>query len=738
MRGRRRVAVKVLGIGIFVILLTLVYFQRDSISKISRQSNFFAQKEAAPVLEKSNEPPVVVFDSTTQERKASGQVLGLGNMFWKSDYYDLDCMYKTAVNGCRRNAGGKTILMINLLFTKQQQGLQFFDGTSTTVNLKAEKFTGDYNKKGKPIYEEVGSEVYRYCTGEKYESLAMISFGPISWPTTIMDQEISTYRVVGEKGEEAQYAVIDPTNKLFQDFKPSDIIRFCNDSDKDAAYALRTIDTYNSKTPGYNAGDQMGYGILALCKLAGVSGEARDKMIKELWESEDQNVSTVTAMVGVENNLGVVKKKFHDEMQIEGLLNGVAPTGKDYINMFAWQTRGAKLARYINTTAASKLVSNLFLPPALTIDQPAEKENRDFPDELSRSSTIINGTDKTFLMQFESSKPTIVGALSGGVYYMSEKVLNGDNLAILSWDPTKHDAKTFFCNIEGNLKRCPVVRAIGGCSSAGFAQTDVRLRQLSLSAVNDTQHWATTTEDDGVARTTTRTEHILQEKLQPPDVLIERATADEIIVSTGRGAAACLPQVKKRVDEQSSKLSEKEMELLAKRMEKPTYKDQAILVSPVRTQYRAWALYDVNTKVVNDCKAQSNAWKRLGYKVTGNCKVDVDYKGDEDNNGWNAKVVKKWDENGEDYIVKPALISFNIASYYRGLEAMAPNDLRLINFKEDLRTQLASHEIYEYPEIKVDCKTDNNGVFIYWICTESDNRLLPKCSDGVVSAPTSD
>lgn len=731
MRRGRRIANKVVGFAVFVVMTTLVLLQPEVQTAWPRFTQIFTQKTVVPIIEKVDESPSVTFEDVN--KGSNPQVLAAASsvMFWDESHYDLDCYQLASVNGCDRAKGGKTIVLRNLMFSKQHHGLQFFDGTSTSVTLIKEEIEGYNPKTGKPIWKVTDrSEPFRYCTGPEYESLSMISLGPISWPTTLMGQEISTYRAT-INGQDTQYAVIDPTGKLFTDFQPDDIERFCSQSDSQEQYALRTGDTYNAKLPGFNGGDSLMYGILALCKLTGPNKAERTRLIEELWKSEDQGVQTVTAMVEVENNLGMVDTKFQELINKEGQLYGVV-SKTEHIGMFAWQTKGARYARISNSTAASKLLSNILLPPHEVIDVVKEPENRDIKPGDQYSSTIINGPAITLFRQLESSKPTIVGALSGGVYYMSDKVLSdSNNLSILSWNPQKQDNQTFFCKTKVGgkdyLKRCPVVKSIGGCSSEGFAQTDVRLRQLNLAAVNDTQRFATNTEDPEVARTTTRTEYMLDKRTQAPDTLIERATTDEIIWATQKGSVVCLPEVKKRIDQQATKLSEEEMKRLNARMSRVQFKDQAILVSPVRVNYRAWALFDVDKGVQAACKAwaAANHHPAAGSRVPNKGQCDAM---DPDNNGYNAIPVQKW--SNDKFIMRPALISFNIATYFRGLDILAPTDERYLNFKEDLKTQLASHEIYEYEGIKADCGTDANGVFQYWLCTESDNKLLPKCDDG--------
>ena len=716
MRSRRRVLNKILiSIGILSIVIAVGHSARTKVPQ--RLTQFFSQKEATPVLEQEPEEYVVRFeDSTianTENNKA--QVLGVGIMWWKR--YDMSCFQKKAVNGCDRTKGGKTIELRNLMFSKEHRGLQIFGGTGTSIKVEGTTIIG-YKKDGiTPIYEK---ETFKYCdtSGEKYESLAMINLGPISYPTTLMGQALSTFRVT-TAGNDAMFGVIDPTNALFTNFKPSDIERFCDPSNKNESYTLRTLDTYNAKLPSYNLGDQMGYAIAALCKILSPDEETRKAQIKQLWETEDIGVKTVSVMVEVENNLGMVDTKFHHAIEVENpVLEGVSPQGGEaYIGMFAWQTVGARFARIPNTTGASRLLTNILLPPnkVLPYDINEAKASRDLQLPDAESSSIMTVPNRTMYHQYENSKPTIVGAISGGVYYMEESVLKDDkNLAMLSWNPKTQDNDTYFCTVNGNEERCPVVRALGGCSGEGFAQTDIRLRQLTLAAVNDTQRWVTFTDADNVVRTTVRTEQMLQDAIQPPDPLIEKASVDEILLASGKGSVVCLESAQKRVEAVAVQLTEGERTQLAARLSQPSYKDQAILVSPVRVNYRSWAIYDVDQGVEADCRAYA--------RNPSDCN-----KMDPDGNGWNVKKVEKWDPNK--YIIRPALISFNIATYYRGLGSMSPTDERGINFKKDLTTRLAAQKIHEYTDAKVDCALNTYGFNEYWLCTES-RTFLPKCQDG--------
>jgi len=215
---------------------------------------------------------------------------------------------------------------------------------------------------------------------------------------------------------------------------------------------------------------------------------------------------------------------------------------------------------------------------------------------------------------------------------------------------------------------------------------------------------------------TVRPEQMLADAQQDPDPLIEKASIDELVLASGKGSVVCLASAQTRVASASPKLTDKEMDLLKKRLNRTSYKDQAILVSPVRVNYRSWALYDVNKDVQQDC-----------YDFADD-DSECD-KMDPDDNGYNVKMVQRWDP--KKYVIKPALISFNIATYYRGLNTMPPDDERLLNFKEDLKVRLAQQKIHEYRDAKIDCGLNTYAQVEYWICSETKGMFLPKCQDGV-------
>jgi hypothetical protein len=360
----------------------------------------------------------------------------------------------------------------------------------------------------------------------------------------------------------------------------------------------------------------------------------------------------------------------------------------------------------------------MLLPPNKVVPYDIEevKESRDLQPSGKESSSLVSVPGITMFHQYENSKETIVGAVSGGVYYMEESVLKDDkNLAMLSWNPKTQDNDTYFCTTKGNEKRCPVVRTISGCSGEGFAQTDIRLRQLTLAAVNDTQRWVTFTDTDNVVRMTVRPEQMIADAQQAPDPLIEKANIDELILASGKGSVVCLDSADKRRASAPENLNEEEMKQLSTRLSRPGYRDQAILVSPVRVNYRSWALYDVDKGVQQECYDWADDDSQCD-------------KMDPDDNGYNVKMVQKWDPNK--YILKPALISFNIATYYRGLNGMSPDDPRAIHFEEDLKRTLAASKIHEYKDAKVDCALNTYGQVDYWICSETKGLFLPKCQDG--------
>lgn len=725
MRSRRRIASKYSGLAVFIVLFSLgAFFYNEKVFEDSTGIRFLQQQEASPVIEKVpvRRAPLIEPSSTR------GEVLSTGVIFW--DKYDLGCNKRNALNGCLIDNGVEkpTIVLNSVQFVKEHKGLHIFDGVSTEVQLAKEEAV-DIDVRGNLVWKVTErSPKYQYCQQpSNAETAAMISLGPISWPTTLNGQQLSTFRATTGDGT-VQYAVIDPTGRLFTDFKVEDIINFCDQSDVDRRYALQTIDTFNAKLPGYNQGDPMGYSLLALCNLGAPDGETMSKegrqaMIEALWKAQDVDVKSVSALIEIENNFsGRIDPKFRDQIKEKGI-SGVALSGVSYLGMYGFQTSQARQARIPNSTAASKKLLMPFLRPGFNFDeidvQPPENE----------SSTIISS--ESTVRQREIWKATVVGAVSGGVYYMDESVASDtENLARLTWNPRNQADDSFFCHVdENNLKRCPVIRAIGGCSSAGFAQTDIRLRQITLAAVNDTQRYASVFNEDGVARTTTRATHLYAQMFQAPgNDLVTRASIDELLVASAKGTPTCTASAIERIEQQRSKLSENDMSRLESELLKLDYTDQAILVTPVRVKYRSWAVYDVDRDLIQECLA----WARANTRNTGRLGATKVNNGacrgmDPDNNGFNVDVVEKW--NGDEYVVKPALISFNIATYYMGLSNMAPNDVRLANFKIDLQTSLAEQKIYEYPDVYVDCGMNANNELEYWMCRESDVTLLPKCGD---------
>lgn len=617
------------------------------------------------------------------------------------------------VNGKKLDEAGNTIYFENVLLKKQPHGLEIGGGVSTSTTVVVD--AGDPNDPRDDVKKKIG---FCLTDGVQYESLAIIALSQPLLPKTIQGLGLSI-KPINDKGD--QFAGIDL--KWLSTLKPEQFEKlFCSLAGDYSEYTLRSMDIYGIIPSSNQLGMDWTSFINMKCN-GRRPGESSAEFAK-IWE-QDEDRDTTTFKVLVENN------EFHNEVDVhfqpkmlkDGLSGIIAP-GVGYIGGLAFQPKSqdtylAKLAGSAITSqslagainAAPRKTAKDLIENATGIDQKS-------PDSYSSTMLSVGAemledkedpeTKKILpggAYQDEYEKATVESAIFGGIYYIPDsEVEKGGNPSMLSYDTNKLDPSKYLCDEQSGYNSCPIIRATSGCSGLFQAKVAIRLRQIILSAVNDTDSYAGTTGDQGsndeVARSYTRSGDFFEGAFRKPEPYIEKATTDELIVLTGKGTPKCMEYATARVEAQgSTKLTEKDKDRIRNAAESPNYTKQAFLVSPINVKYRTWANYKRDLGIL----AQWGITKAIFGP-------DPEWASDE--------------VSGEK--IKPALISFKADTLYRGQGGTVVGDPYSLEVQKNINAFLKKNKIEVMSDAHIDCATGPYGTAEYWLCSDSAN-ILPKC-----------
>lgn len=612
------------------------------------------------------------------------------------------------VNGKLLQSAGNTIYFENVLFKKEPPGLEIGAGVSTSETITNNNGTPDDPR-------DDTKQKFGLCLANSgtFESLAMVSLSQPLLPKTIQGNELSIRPVDKEEHEYAKINLEWLSKLTPEKFEAL----FCSMEKTAAEYVLRTMDTYGMLASSNMQGADFASFLMYKCQGRS-PGETGSKFTED-WK-KDLNRDTTTFKVLIENNEfhNEVEEKFRDNMLDDGF-SGIINPGAGYIGALAFQpkSKDTYLAKLSGSAISSQNLTNaLTAPPQkTTTDLTKNKDAIDSKAPDKDSSTLLSTSGTAYQDEYE--RATMESAIFGGVYYIpTSEIAKGGNPSMLSWDPAKLDPSKYLCNEKSSSSSCPIIRATSGCSGIFQAKVSIRLRQIILSAVNDTDSYAGTTgggaSEEGVTTTTasntelarsyTRAGDFFQGQFRTPQASIKRATLDELIVTTGKGTAACLTYAAQRVAAQSeTQLTEKDIERIKDAAKSPNYDMQQILVSPINVKYRTWALYKRNPAILAVLKSLG-----LG-RVFGK---DPEWAADE--------------VTGEK--IRPALISFKVDSLFRGQDGTLPASDDSKDVEENINAYLAKQKIMPLSDARIDCMTGPYGTPEYWLCSDSET-ILPKC-----------
>lgn len=706
-------------------------FKSFSSVKIVKQQ--YAEKEVPKTIEKVETPKFVLQKSILAATPSGGQC----GQAWKWPC-DRSLLQGTYVNGKLKDQAGNTIYFENTLFKKQPPGLEIPSGASTKV-----KITDDNGTKEKDDDVVIYEGGLCLVGGEEYESLAMISMSQPLLPKTIQGLEISMLPVDAEKDEYAKIN-LDWLSRLEPDqFEQL----FCSLAGDYSEYTLRTIDQFRVYVSSNNLGLDWPDFVQMKCN-GRRPGQPKSEFVAD-WKPDVDRDTTIFRVLIENNEAHNEVNEHHRPKMLKTGLSGIINPGAGYIGGLAFQPMSddTYIAKLAGSAISSSGISNYMAAPQKTTTDLMKNGALDLKTPGTESSTLLS-TKGAYQDEFEYA--TVESIIFGGVYYIPESEIDqGGNPSMLSYDPKKLDPDMYMCDEQSRNSRCPIVRAVSGCSGVANAKVSIRLRQIVLSAVNDTDSYAATTggggaenasaaptktlstsltkgsgpialsslsnsvlaannvtpSSDEVARSYTRAGDFFQGQFRMPQGSIKKATVDELIVLSGKGTPSCTTYATERIQAQgSTKLSELDEEVIQRMSQEPNYNMQQILVSPVNVRYKSWANY-----------------KRDPY-VLGLVKVFLPglYRSYMPDPEWASDVVE-----GE--AIRPALISFKADSLYRGSGGRLPGSDESVDVQKNIDAYLAKQKILPLTDAKIDCMTGPYGTPEYWLCSDSKTAGLPKC-----------
>lgn len=692
-RGRRvfrRNLTTIVSLVVFSITYTLFSQNIDSLEKffiLPHAQVQFAQEVPKVLKANAVSVPVVLQKGLVLGEEVSDTTCGKWNPNWPCDKSKL---VNNLVNGKLRNRAGKTISFEGINFKKEPQGLEIPTGQDTNVDIVNDKGTKD---------EKDDTTIYKgglcLMSGKEYESLAVISLSQPLLPKTIQGLNLSIRPVNAEKD---QYAKIDLD--WLATLKPEQYEKlFCALVGSYSEAQLRSMDIFGSAVISNQFGADWPSMILAKCN-GRPPGESSEKFVKEL--NEDKGVESTIFKVLIERNEDHQKVKdiFRPLMIKTGLSGIVIPGDAPYIGGLAFQpkSKDTYIAKLSGSSGASKILANQLASPQR--DTESLKTNGGIVQMTAEGSsdTLLSITEGA--LQGEYERATIESALFGGIFYIPDtEIEKGGNASMLSYDPKELDPNKYMCNKDSKNNNCPVIRAVSKCSSIGYAGVSIRLRQILLSAINDTDSYAGIT-PDGVGRSYTLAGDHFQGQFRIPETSIEKASVDELVVYSGKATPSCSQYASSRISVQGeSKLSDTDKALIPKMAQNPNYQRQQILVSPVNVKYKTWANYRRDPAIL----------AIINLFLPKILELD-EYTADE--------------INGE--VIRPALISFKADFLYRGSNFTAVGSEESLNVQTDMVAFLDKLKIKPLQDGHIDCGLGSTGAE-YWICSDNEINGLPKC-----------
>jgi len=767
---RRKQRRKITRLASYLLLLSILSFSwyliSDALSQNSSKRAVMIALEEKRILkevEKTQELPVVqasaqqmgaVLSSTTPPPGTGAFGCGIGQRWaWSCDatHYDFKKGLTYMKGEPPPSAAEEGVIFLKKFkFAKGADGLFHTDSASTSKGICSilERFTATawLCDKDNPMSIEDKQIGFCFAQGEPLATLAEISFSQPILPGTLAGSDVSIRQVIMDNVVTEGYNIFAKFDiDVLANKTPEELEAFCGDLTSEKGQTkeytnIRGMDTYGATGSSKGGGEDLVPFLMSYCNSRAPGQSAED--IKEVFrEWQEEKPKNLTAMIIAHANNEWNDKAgmyvsgapspgtsvYRKRMVKEGF-GGLVSAGVDFLGANVYQPRNVSFLDYAQLGGSSpgtRYVADQLSAPQFTSKVLQKKlSNVDVARPGETSSTVISNISGKFTQQ-EAERSTIIDAIFGGIYYIPTSLVDTMTRSTLSYHQDSFSSKQYSCDLKKN--DCTLIKARSHCSGLLNVDVELRLKQLYLSAVNDTSQYAALRPDD-MASAYVRAGAKVGSRNISPQGTIEDAYLGELVLYSGLASTGCAKILQESSDaipvSDPRKLTEKEREYIGNLDEELKFKRQAILVTPVNVRYQVPALYEVDLG-----EFQGKLGEYLSISI--NRLAQLLFGGDPD---WKYRV-----EMVEGEVIKPALISFKMDNVLSGMQGQSPATNKMLEEMEfsredEILSYLERLNIKKMTQARIDCGMLTNDdpeeekEFGFWFCsTDNSDGILTTC-----------
>ncbi len=348
-------------------------------------------------------------------------------------------------------------------------------------------------------------------------------------------------------------------------------------------------------------------------------------------------------------------------------------------------------------------------------------------DTAAKEGSLLTVPKDDDKKQMETSRETILSAVTGGLWKVDEKLYSSpDKASFLSFNPKTRSTNTAYCS-SNNPSMCHLVASQSNCRSFSLSAS-AEVEGLYLSGP-DLQEYAKAVQkgDTAVSYAFNRAGDSFQGGITRGPSVLDQATVEQVVLASGRATATCAEYLQNTIAKQRSLskplgVNEDGFKSLTTYWKRETYWNQGALAIPTRVSAVAFNDYKPNNELLAFLKLVAPAFIPAVFR---NC-----------DSTFNPSLCVEKVDIPEKYV--PTLMNIKLSDAYAGANTEAPvaKNAKPVSLNQMIRNYFKRHYILPLDDFKIDCSADtisestnsiNTEIWQnMWIC-QTSGELFTQC-----------